>query len=735
MTVSLATASIENRHEQQPGSSCKDLEVFCKAVVDLASANKKVNAVNYSKSDGTARTFGCTPTVVHVHPGIGSSSNGSSSSAPDTNNRVLDDKVINIPTSEGHLIKTRLIRGDLSDSRDADNSSSRSPRPRRTQPVATKEKNFVKYNMSKTPNFRRKAPRLQDAMEPSVIWIPQGREEWFDCTDELASLCAEASLRWALNPKNLMGNSILVPPSPLSKAYIRERLDIDDPLRGYQIRHSQGGWLQGFIIWTTFTTWTRYFEWNSLHAESGMSTMTTSLEKKYDVDGKLAKELESLSRSGDPLKGGVIWQAIAEIGLVGGLGCGEFLLNMALQDIASQGCYKYVVLQATETSWQFYEKFGFVRIGAVCTYGQSDNVCGYRHWTYPDEKNLDTRHGGPSYMMAKKIQPTQKDCTTTIPIPYRLPTTGIWEALQAKIVPEKPTILPWTKQDDFIVENPNPYVPAIVDRMKKANTRCKKITAETCNHLMVALHLPQQHHTVKSLHKSSLPHHHTIPRKEKARQTLAATNAFGMNSSKNESVEKDDGNMRDYKRRKLEGETGARNTDATLTRFDTRTDRLKAEAKLPQEDNFSDPMVQTRSRRSTCNQPLDTIASVQEKPRCRMVNNSILKQKFTERPNAKDIHPFFFNKVVTPKHRKDSGPYYFVVHYEKTKNQLTLIQLEPCGNFLGKLSHRTRWRAIGKDSKDKRSLLKVCDGSDYEVVAAKMITKSCCVHGEGWDIL
>ena len=734
MTISLATASIENHHEPQPGSSCKDLEVFCKAVVDLASANKKVNAVNYSKSDGTARIFGCTPTVAQeVQSGIGSS-NGSS--AVDTKNRVLDDKILNSPTSEGgHTTKkARLIRSDLSDSRDADNSSSRSPRPRRTQPVATKEKNFLKYNMSKTPNFIRKAPRLQDAMEPSVIWIPQGREEWFDCTDELASLCAEASLRWALNPKNLLGNSILVPPSPLSKAYIRERLDIDDPLHGYQIRHSQGGWLQGFIIWTTFTTWTRYFQWNSLHAESGMSTMTTSLGKKYDVDGTLANELETLPRSGDPLKGGVIWQAIAEIGLVGGLGCGELLLNMALQDIASQGCYKYVVLQATETSWQFYEKFGFVRIGAVCTYGQSDHVCGYRHWTYPDEKNLDTRHGGPSYMMAKKIQPTQKDCTTTIPMPYRLPTTGIWEALQAKIVPEKPTILPWTKQDDFIVENPNPYVPAIVDMMKKANTRYRKITPETCNHLMVALHLPQQHQTVKSLRKSSLPQNNTILKKEKSRPTVAATNnMFGTNSSKNESVEKDDGNMRDYKRRKLEGDTGARNTDST--QFDTRTDRSKAEAQRPQVDSFSDPMIQTRSRRSTWTQPLDTISSVQDKPRCRMVNNSILKQKFTERPNAKDIHPFFFNKVVTSKDCKDSGPYYFVVHYEKTKNQLTLIQLEPCGNFLGKLSHRTRWRAIGKDSKDKRSLLKVCDGSDYEVVAAKMITKSCCVHGEGWDIL
>jgi hypothetical protein len=75
------------------------------------------------------------------------------------------------------------------------------------------------------------------------------------------------------------------------------------------------------------------------------------------------------------------------------------------------------------------------------------------------------------------------------------------------------------------------------------------------------------------------------------------------------------------------------------------------------------------------------------------------------------------------------------VHYEKKSNKLTLIELEPHGNFLGRLKHRIRWRAVGRDIKDKKSLLKVADGSNYEIIPAEMITKSSCIHEEGWNLL
>lgn len=60
-------------------------------------------------------------------------------------------------------------------------------------------------------------------------------------------------------------------PSGLPLAYIADRMDIDDPLWGYQVRCSKTGWLQGFITLTTFTTWTHFFEWNSTHPASSMA--------------------------------------------------------------------------------------------------------------------------------------------------------------------------------------------------------------------------------------------------------------------------------------------------------------------------------------------------------------------------------------------------------------------------------------------------------------------------------
>ena len=202
----------------------------------------------------------------------------------------------------------------------------------------------------------------------SLVWVPSKRSEWEDSILEMTALCTTAARR-----RTTMDNRFLTPgskkptkqPAPLSRDYISDRVDIDDPLNGYQIRHAVGGWLQGFLMWTNFTTWTHYFRWDSLHPQSGMDSVSGDF---VDRDGSLAKALESLPRTGDPLISGIIFENIAEIGLVGGLGCGEYLLRMALDDIRSQKQYKFVVLQATESSRPFYEKFGFVRVGAICRY-------------------------------------------------------------------------------------------------------------------------------------------------------------------------------------------------------------------------------------------------------------------------------------------------------------------------------------------------------------------------------
>lgn len=242
--------------------------------------------------------------------------------------------------------------------------------------------------------------------DSSVVWIPSKRSEWEDSVSEMTAVCTSASLR-----RHVAANSQQPFVAPLSREYIRDRVDIDDPLNGYQIRHKTGGWMQGFILWTNFTTWTQYFKFDSLHSHSGITLPATD---KVDADGSLSAELEAQPKSGDPYVGGVVFDTIAEIGLLGAIGCGEHLLRMALDDIMLHhgDKYKYVVLQATDGSKSFYERFGFIRVGAVCRYrkgeGESE-IVGYRHWTNANESERSLlMHGGPSYLMALKL-PTKEE--------------------------------------------------------------------------------------------------------------------------------------------------------------------------------------------------------------------------------------------------------------------------------------------------------------------------------------
>ena len=107
-------------------------------------------------------------------------------------------------------------------------------------------------------------PRCTDDLTGSSLLRPSSRRQWFACIQELESLAQESLDRRAAR---LQMNT----PSGLPLVYIADRMDIDDPLWGYQIRGEGSGWLQGFITCTVFTTWTHYFEWNSMHAASGMA--------------------------------------------------------------------------------------------------------------------------------------------------------------------------------------------------------------------------------------------------------------------------------------------------------------------------------------------------------------------------------------------------------------------------------------------------------------------------------
>ena len=152
--------------------------------------------------------------------------------------------------------------------------SSKVRRPSRTRSPPTirssRRRSAYSRAINSPPTRRRRrydfgaVPQVAPDLSGSVLLRPTSRRQWFACIQELESLAQESLDRRAAR---LQMNT----PSGLPLVYIADRMDIDDPLWGYQLRCEDSGWLQGFITCTVFTTWTHFFEWNSCHVSSGMA--------------------------------------------------------------------------------------------------------------------------------------------------------------------------------------------------------------------------------------------------------------------------------------------------------------------------------------------------------------------------------------------------------------------------------------------------------------------------------
>ena len=81
-------------------------------------------------------------------------------------------------------------------------------------------------------------PLCKGDLSESVLLRPCSRRQWFVCLKELESLARESLVRRA-------ARNGLPTPSGLPLVYIADRMDIDDPLWGYQVRSGATGWLQG----------------------------------------------------------------------------------------------------------------------------------------------------------------------------------------------------------------------------------------------------------------------------------------------------------------------------------------------------------------------------------------------------------------------------------------------------------------------------------------------------------
>ena len=279
--------------------------------------------------------------------------------------------------------------------------------------------------MLEPPYVLEEVPRCSKDLDGSVVLhMPPDRatrEEWLAMMPELVMLCNEAAARAAQRlPSPTPSKSPGAADSskhhkPIDLEYLADRLDTDgaprtdlyrahrrrprfarrgrsaprcqrppahsqrlpvaDPMMGYVVRSSAEGWIQGFIIQTVFTTWQRYFTWDSLAHEAGvLEDAEDEPDSKCDVTGILGRELAAQVHAGDPDGGGVIWPHIAEISLLAGIGCGGWLLKLVLEELEQPGSpFEYVVLQASENSIKFYEHHGFIRVGALARY--EDEEC------------------------------------------------------------------------------------------------------------------------------------------------------------------------------------------------------------------------------------------------------------------------------------------------------------------------------------------------------------------------
>jgi hypothetical protein len=133
-------------------------------------------------------------------------------------------------------------------------------------------------------------PFLRAWVQGSVIVAPPTRECWFRCVTEMLLLCNEASARFAKTNTVKRNEADGIQSKPLGLEYMADRLDTDDPIFGYMVRTQREGWLQGFITLTTFTTWHKDFEFNSLVKEAGIS----------DDDKRCASVCSSRCSTGPP---------------------------------------------------------------------------------------------------------------------------------------------------------------------------------------------------------------------------------------------------------------------------------------------------------------------------------------------------------------------------------------------------------------------------------------------------
>jgi hypothetical protein len=209
-------------------------------------------------------------------------------------------------------------------------------------------------------------PKARGDLKHSSLQRIRDREHFQTCMAEMLLLGKEAVRRRRHLPSVKTDSGA----KPLSLEYLADRLDIDDPCFGFLVRTQEcpppaddnsndnanvnwkQGMLQGFVTVTTFTNWQATLTWDSLHKEAykfdppALTKQRLTGERKWDSTGELAKEMQATVRCGDVWNEGIVWPRIAEISLLGGLGCGRVraLLQYCQLYIYSTHTYIYIYI-------------------------------------------------------------------------------------------------------------------------------------------------------------------------------------------------------------------------------------------------------------------------------------------------------------------------------------------------------------------------------------------------------
>ena len=608
-------------------------------------------------------------------------------------------------------------------------------------------------------------PERMDAVSPfsdesSVLWIPSKRSDWEDSVSEMVAVCTSAGLHRYLAQEEPQKRFH----PPLSRDYIRDRVDIDDPLNGYQIRHKEGGWLQGFLLWTNFTTWTHFFRWDSLHEQSGVAS--TAESRLADRDGSLANELEACKRSGDPLVGGIVFPEIAEIALVGGLGCGEYLLRMALDGIRAERKYKFVVLQATDESKGFYERFGFKRVGAVCRYSSQvptneNPLVGYRHWTHPNESDASLQlHGGPSYMMCLKLP---SECTSCGRANCDVSINSFFETMVWKsAVDQKPLVeqlggstLPsfWKSASSSVASgSSNTSVKRRRGRppsVKSSPARKKTIVQFSEEPILPP---PITKRRFSNRLPTEPPSKRRKPSVDVVPRDVILTPALVSTSPTNESSTGQQGKpgvvlrnalKESPQQQKLKSKATGPNADTANIKKGEKKERLYhsvrgrdgrftriaidgSEEMIPTVNTKSAPTKPPRPPSLKIDHPKSTEKlSTNRKPK-RVNRAELKKQKVKAYPRDR-IH--FYNRVVKP--QDGSKEYFFVLNYNENKDTIQIVPMQATGVCLGKHAGRPRYQCMIGDTDEN---FRTESTKDFQIVPATMVMKTSVVANEAWDI-